>query len=348
MNVFQTSIQPISVIVRLVYWMLLSFTLLSTLCLPDDAQQGPQDEVPLAPRRTSSEEAYRIRVENTMQGRVSVSVDSGLHYALIGRVTRPATTVQLERSAETPGIVLRSSGDGIAFTVSLGQVLKLRPTAPSSPNSKRGSMPASGEAGAIMTNIAPHSAIFADLTPPPDAPVKLEIAPRALRPFPTLYDPQQDEPIVIVVARPQQGIENREQGTGNSRNPIGNQQSAIGNPSTAAFLSSELLQQRVTALEQAYLAQSLVRARQEHRPVVAGVLNLKAKLPPGEPDPIAYVTYVVDGQIVSSQNVPPFNFEWDTRHETEGEHLVEVRALNRNNHVITSKRALLIVQNKAN
>ncbi len=346
MNVFQFSIRPISVIVRHVCWAMLSFTLLSALCLPGYAQQGPQDEVPLAPRRTASEEAYRIRVENTMQGRISVSVDGGQHYALIGRVTRPATTVQLERSAETPGIVLRSSGDGIAFTVSLGQVLKLRPTALSSPNGKRGSMPAAGEAGAIMTNIAPHTAIFADLTPPPDAPVKLEIAPRALRPFPTLYDPQQDEPIVIVVARPQQEIGNREQGTGNSRNTIGSTSTLNPQPSTS--LSPELLQQRVTALEQAYLAQSLARARQEHRSIVAGVLNLKAKLPPGEPDPIAYVTYVVDGQIVSSQNVPPFNFEWDTRRETEGEHLVEVRALNRNNHVITSKRALLIVQNKAN
>ena len=100
------------------------------------------------------------------------------------------------------------------------------------------------------------------------------------------------------------------------------------------------------ALGQAYMAQSLSHARQEHRPIVSGVLSLKAKLPAGEPDPIAYVVYVVDNQIVSSQNVPPFQLEWDTRRETEGEHLVEVRALNRNGHPITSKRTLLVVQNK--
>ena len=74
--------------------------------------------------------------------------------------------------------------------------------------------PFPSEAGAILTNIAPHAGIFEDLLPPAGSQVKLEIAPRALRPFPTLYDPQQDEPIVIVVPRLSEGTGNRVQGTG--------------------------------------------------------------------------------------------------------------------------------------
>ena len=108
------------------------------------------------------------------------------------------------------------------------------------------------------------------------------------------------------------------------------------------------LQERVTALGQAYTTQSIARARQERRSIVSGTLNLKAKLPEGEPDPIAYVTYAIDSRMVSTQNVAPFTFDWDTRQTTDGEHVVEVRALNRNGHMITQKRALVVVQNKAN
>lgn len=317
----------------LLHGTLLVFALIGVLYLPCEAQQAPQDEVPLAPQRTLSREAYRIRVENMLQGSIRISVDGGLHYTLIGRVTRPATAVQADRNADMPGVVLRSSGDGIALAVNLGQTLKLRPDVPNGSSGKRGGTPAPPEAGAILTSLAPRSGIFADLLPPHGAQVKMEIAPHTLRPFPTLYDPQQEEPVVIIVSRPDEATGNREQGTANPQLPT---------------LNLQLIEQRVTALGQTYLAQSLARAKQEHHPIVSGVLSLKAKLPQGEPDPINFVLYVVDNQIVSSQNVPPFQFEWDTRRETEGEHLVEVRALNRNSHVITSKRTLLVVQNKAN
>ena len=319
--------------------------LLFFCCLPFFAQQSPQDEVPLAPQRITSQEAYRIRIENILQGSIRISADGGLHYTLIGRVTRPASAVQLDRSASVPGEVLRSSGDGIALSVNMGQILKMRPDVPLSAVGKRGGSPTSPEAGAILTNIAPHTGIFEDLLPPIGAQVKLEIAPRALRPFPTLYDPQQDEPIVIVVPRSEEDKEKRRKGEEETQSTIRNPQS----PGSSSFiLHPSSLSNRVTALGQAYMAQSLARARQEHRPIASGILSLKAKLPLGEPDPIAYVVYVVDNQIVSSQNVPPFQLEWDTRHESEGEHLVEVRALNRNGHPITSKRTLLVVQNKQN
>ena len=307
------------------------FALIGVLSLPCGARQAPQDEVPLAPQRASSREAYRIRVENMLQGSIRVSTDGGLHYTLIGRVTRPAAAVQPDRSANLPGVVLRGSGDGIALAVNLGQVLKLRPEVANGAGGKRGGTTLAPEPGAIATNIAPRSGIFADLLPPSTAQVKLEVAPRVLRPFPTLYDPQQEEPIVIVVSRQDEETGNREPGTANPQ---------------LSTLNPQLIAQRVAALGQAYFAQSLAHAKQEHRPVVSGVLSLKAKLPEGEPDPISFVLYVVDNQIVSSQNVPPFQFEWDTRREAEGEHLVEVRALNRNSHVITTKRALLVVQNK--
>ena len=76
-------------------------------CLPVFARQAPQDEVPLAPQRVTSQEAYRIRIENNLQGSIRISADGGLHYTLIGRVTRPASAVQLDRSASVPG---RNSG----------------------------------------------------------------------------------------------------------------------------------------------------------------------------------------------------------------------------------------------
>ncbi len=326
MKVFQQLIKPILNYSLLPYEALLVLALIGVLCLPSAAQQAPQDEVPLAPQRAISREAYRIRVENMLQGSIRVSTDSGLHYTLIGRVTRPATSIQPDRSANLPGVVLRGSGDGIALAINLGQILKLRPEVLNSSSGKRGWTSPTPEPGAITTNMAPRSGIFADLLPASGAQVKLEVAPRVLRPFPTLYDPQQEEPIVIVVSR-------SDEETGNSQ---------------LSTLNSQFIEPRVTALGQAYLAQSLAHAKQEHRPVVSGVLSLKAKLPEGEPDPIHFVLYVVDNQIVSSQNVPPFQFEWDTRRETEGEHLVEVRALNRNSHIITSKRTLLVVQNKQN
>ena len=79
------------------------------------------------PNWRSSGELYRLRVENADYGSVALSMDGGRRYTLIGRVTRPASSVSVEREARTAGTVLRSSGEGLAFAVNLGQALKLQP-----------------------------------------------------------------------------------------------------------------------------------------------------------------------------------------------------------------------------
>ena len=331
MNVFRAS-KPFHAGCACPLLLLTAFALL--FCQPVRAQEPPQDEVPLAPKQGASGELYRLRVENSEYGSVALSVDGGRRYTLIGRVTRPASSGGVEREARTAGTVLRSGGNGLAFAVSLGQTLKLQPGTAPAASARRGGPAASGsEPAAIITNIAPRTGIFAELTPPAGTTVKLELDERLQRTFPTLYQPSQNDAFVFIVAPPGQ-----EKGEG----PREKGNAPPGLP------SFQELQERVVALGQAYTAQSIARARQEHRSIVTGTLNLKAKLPEGEPDPIAYVTYAIDSRMVSTQNVAPFTYDWDTRQSGDGEHLVEVRALNRNGHVITQKRALIVVQNKPN
>ncbi len=307
--------------------------LLNVSCLVCGAQEPP-DDVPLAPRITASGEAYRLRVENREYGSISLSADGGLHYTLIGRVTRPASTVALDREAQTAGQIMRGGGAGFAFAVNLGQSLKLRPANVSAPTGpKRGqAISFASEPFSIVSNLAPRTGLFGDLLPPAGARVKLE-SDGFQRGFPTPYQPSVEDAYVFVVTLPIQGTEGQEKGE--RRKEKGDTSSAITD-----------IRERVAALGQAYTAQSLARARQEHRAIISGILHLQARLPEGEPDPIDYVTYSIDGRAVSQQNVKPFSYDWDTRRAEDGEHVVEVRALNRNLRAITYKRTLVVVQNK--
>jgi hypothetical protein len=105
------------------------------------------------------------------------------------------------------------------------------------------------------------------------------------------------------------------------------------------------VQARVEALAQSYAADMLFRARAARRKIVAGTLTLHAQLPANEPDPIAAVTYVIDGDVVAAQNVQPFTYAWDTRQVPDGEHVVEIRALSAGGGIITRARALVVVRN---
>jgi hypothetical protein len=104
---------------------------------------------------------------------------------------------------------------------------------------------------------------------------------------------------------------------------------------------------RIETLAQAYAAGAVARAKAERRTVASGILTLRAKLPTGEPDPIAAVTFSVEGDVVSAQNVPPFVYAWDTRRVPDGEYLVEIRALNGRAALISHARALVAVHNAA-
>lgn len=332
---------------------LLTLMLLSVFCLPARivlAQEPPQDDVPLAPNVTPSRELYRLRVENAAYGSVSLSADGGLHYTLIGRVTHPATAVAVERAANLPGVILRSGGDGLAFAVNLGQTLKLRPAALPVANGKH-AWPAAAspamENSAILTNLTPRTGLFGELALSRGTTVKMEVNERMLGPFPTLYEPSSEDVYIFVVPRIVEKPAGADTGVSETKkNETG--KSEAETLLSVSLLSPEAVKERIQALGQAYAAQSLARALQEHRTLFSGTLTLKAKLPAGEPDPIAYVTYAIDNHLVSVQNVAPFDYEWDTRQAVDGEHVIEIRALNRNRHVITSQRKLVIVQNKPN
>ena len=300
-----------------------AFLLFALTCSQAGAQEVG-DDIPLAPRMIGGSETYRLRVENREYGRVALSADGGQHYTLIGRVTRPASTVALDRAATAPAQIIRSGGDGLAFAVNLGQSLKLRPATLSASGVRRGqAVPASGEPFAIVTNLAPRAGLFGELLPPAGAQVKLENDGSFQHGFPTPYEPSKEDAYVFIVTEQAKGDKTMNRAAPDIRG-------------------------RIAALGQAYTAQSIARARQEHRALVSGVLHLQARLPEGEPDPIEYVEYIVDGRSVSQQNVKPFSYDWDTRRAEDGEHVVEVRALNRNLRAVTYKRALVVVQNKNN
>ena len=116
-------------------------------------------------------------------------------------------------------------------------------------------------------------------------------------------------------------------------------------PETSYFARLADLRRRIADLAEQYSARTMARAREARRTVVSGIVALRAKLPSGEPEPIAAVTYSIDGDIVSSQNTFPSAFGWDTTKLPNGEHVVEVRALSRFATVITRVRTLVVVNN---
>jgi hypothetical protein len=94
-----------------------------------------------------------------------------------------------------------------------------------------------------------------------------------------------------------------------------------------------------------YTAGSVARARRSKLRVVSGTVVLEGKLPTHEPDPIVAVTFLVDGDSVAGMNTAPFVYEWDTRMIPDGEHVVEIDALNGQGNPITSARTMLVVNN---
>ena len=312
------NLQPFEWILRIVpFWF--------TLCLGTSAAPvRGQDEVKDAPSVHLAGETYRLRVQNTEYGRVEVSADGGLSYALIGRVSRPATGATSERGAEIPGRVLRAGGEGLAFTVGAGRVIKLRPEPrpPANREARYFRLPLPTLPAEIVTNLPPGAGgIFGDLTPPPGTAVRLQDRPQTLLDIESNHLLSSDDLFVFIVALPAQS-------------------KLAGTEGTAASIGG-----RLNALAHAYAAGSVARARAQGHRVVSGNLTLKARLPEGEPDPIAAVTYTIDDDLLAAQNVGPFSFDWDTRRAPDGEHVVDISALNRNGRLITHARTLIVVNN---
>ena len=302
---------------------------LIALCVPlfGHAQQNP-DEVKDAPALRQAGETYRLRVQNAEYGRVELSADGGLTYILIGRVRHPAAATLTDRSAGAPGIVLRSNGDGLAFTVGAGRIVKLRPEphAASSRMTNGFHLPTPTPAAEMTTNLSAASALFRDLAPPIGTPVRLQTAPGMLAGLTSNHVLASDDVFVFIVSLPAKGA--------GVNQPAANQAGAPNGIDTL-----------IAALGRAYAGRAVARARAEGRLVASGILTLNAKLPEGEPDPIVAVTYSIDDDLLAAQNVGPYAFNWDTHRVPDGEHVVGIDALNRNGRLITHARALVVVDN---
>jgi len=292
---------------------------------PAASAQMPPD-APSAPRTqaASTGEAYRLRVENMQYGRIEISADGGA-WRLIGRVMTPALTAAPGREAKSPGTVLRAGPDAIVFAVAPGFTMRLCPAAsPGAPKARRNAF-VPPEASALRTNLPARQGLFGSDLAPARAAVLLQSGPDATAPFPDGYTPAEED--VFVFSVPPSAP-------------------AAGSPDERAG-RQRALQGRLEALANAYGAGSVARARAEGRMVVNGTLTVHARLPAGEPDPVAAVTYLIDGDVVAAQNTPPFSYAWDTRKAPEGEHVVEIRALNSKGGPVTRARTLVVVHNAA-
>lgn len=260
--------------------------------------------------KDASKEAYRLRVENVQFGRVELSADAGKTYHLVGRVLTGAVTVFPFKDAKAAGTVFKSGKDGVVFTVASGMTLKLRPSISAAP-AKAG---VTTEPGAIVTNLKAGEGIFADWLPPTDASVRLQTRLSNTSPFPGSYAPS-DADVFVFVLPAKEGQKDEER------------------------------KAKLDALATEYKAKAADRAKAEKRTVVNGTLTLRAKLPPNEPDPIAAVTYLVDGELAAIQNSAPYVYAWDTRRVPDGEYAVEIRGMNKQGNVVTKVRALVAVDN---
>lgn len=289
--------------------------------LHSEAQQAARE-----PAAALAMETYRLRVENVLYGRVEISLDRGGHTILIGRVLRPTVKTTVEKAVTTPGIVLRGQSEGVAFCTATGRVMKLLPASVPGRPARPGKRAAPAPVG-ILTDIPRGKGLFADLLPPAGTAVRvLSDTPREAA-FPEGYTPAIEDVFVFHVRLPLPAAD------------------ADRTDAQREETLRESVRTEVTALQSAYAAGAVARARKAGRKIVAGTLTLRALLPPGEPDPITAVTYMVDGRFMAAQDTAPFVYPWNTRNVEEGEHVVEIRAVNRNTRPVTQVRVLVVVQN---
>ncbi len=260
---------------------------------------------------TAPKEAARLRVENVQFGRVELSVDAGKTYHLVGRVLTPAVTVYPTKDAKTPGTVMKATKEGVIFVAAPGMTLKLRPQ----PTIAATRAASTTEPGAIITNLKAGDSVFGEWLPIQGSAAYLQNRANSLSAFPSVFAPS-DSDVFVFVAKMKEGeTDNMERG------------------------------KKIEMLSKAYRDKAMERAKTEKRTIVNGTLTLRAKLPTNEPDPITAVTYLIEGELASIQNAPPYVYAWDTRHLPDGEYAVEIRGMNKQGNLVTKIRALVAVDN---
>jgi hypothetical protein len=163
---------------------------------------------------------------------------------------------------------------------------------------------------AIVVNVKSGDPLFTNLLPPVGAAVQQEVNRRPL-PLISGYAPRENDVLQILAARSD---------TPTDRLP-------------------SLLREAAESYRQAALA----RLRAQGKSPTTGTLTVVARLHPTEKP--AMVTFHLDGNMIAMLNRSPFTLRWNTRDWPNGEHLLEVRALDANGAVLTSTRTLVVVDN---
>ncbi len=280
---------------------------------------------------TAGTESYRLRFENIQYGRVEVSLDAGKTYLLIGRVTHAAAIFAQEKATDPGGVVLRSSAEGIAFSGPTGQVLKLRPQPPTGARTGPQAKSADKESE-IVTSISAQRGLWSKFLAPAGSAVQLQMDGHEPGPFPDGYTMQAGDRYLVTVALPLPAP------------PIG-----VGLPPQTEqerkIQYAHALRAQFESMAAEYKETVVSRALAEKRKVVAGTLTLRPGIAPDEPDPVTAVTYAVDELPVCARTTPPYLFAWDTTSVSDGEHVIEVRALSAAGTVITHTRYLVVIKN---
>src|SRR5687768_16694306 len=166
----------------------------------------------------------------------------------------------------------------------------------------------------ILLNVPVTAAAFKDFLPPAGSPVRIVPSARSEAiPLPEAYYPK-DEDVLEFVA-----------------------------PRTSATPEKLAVYARDAA--DFYLQRCLAKLRASGGKPVNGTLFVSAKLKPGD-QPNA-VTFLHEGAVAGIMNTPPFSMRWDTREWQDGEHLIEVRALDKGGGILSRSKALVVVQNSA-
>ncbi|HEV2471629.1 MAG TPA: hypothetical protein VGS41_03125 [Chthonomonadales bacterium] len=271
------------------------------------------------PQTAAPNELYRVRIENRQFGRLEVSLDGGDHYLLIGRVLQPASSSSASSAAHSAGVVLSAGQRSLCFSAGSGRALKISADSRVTATGKRdlaGSVP---RPDTLQTNLAPGTGLFGAFLPRAQTEVELEMGGHVPEPIPPLYAPASGDVFVILVAQT-------------------NGQSSIET-------SRPALNEELQSLAKRYSEGAVRRARLYHNRIVSGILTLNARLPEGEPDPIQAVTFRVDDDLLAVCNVAPYSYPWDTRRAVNGEHVVEIQAVDAHNTLVTHATALVVVEN---
>ncbi len=163
---------------------------------------------------------------------------------------------------------------------------------------------------AILVNVRTDASLFKSLLPPVGAAVQQEVNRRPL-PLINGYSPREHDVLQILAAR--------------------------------CDTPADRLPALVREAAESYLQAALARLRAQGKSPTTGTLTVVARLHPTEKP--AMVTFHLDGNMIAMLNRSPFTLRWNTREWPNGEHLLEVRALDANGAVLTFTRTLVVVEN---